>query len=159
MVGPANLSPPSVATVRSAYETMWARAINRDFWFGAVRSGDIARIGMYAMETYGIFKMLPSAHTIHTNALPAMAISSPRIPHVVLSSFGVDTIPPDYHTLLSTTREVLMVPVTLTLMPMRMNEEEDEEDGNGVDLTGVTGLGVVVLGVGVGVGDWIGLSD
>ncbi|KAF5372103.1 hypothetical protein D9758_004925 [Tetrapyrgos nigripes] len=41
--------PSLVATVRSAYETMWARAINRDFWFGAVRSGDIARIGVYVM--------------------------------------------------------------------------------------------------------------
>ncbi|KAF5341348.1 hypothetical protein D9758_016807 [Tetrapyrgos nigripes] len=51
------LSPPSVATVRSAYETMWARAINRDFWSGAVRSGDIARIGVYAVEAYGIFKI------------------------------------------------------------------------------------------------------
>ncbi|KAF5365419.1 hypothetical protein D9758_010830 [Tetrapyrgos nigripes] len=51
------LSPHSVATVRSGYETMWARAINREYWSGAVRSAEIARIGVYALEAYGIFKI------------------------------------------------------------------------------------------------------
>ncbi|KAK7443783.1 hypothetical protein VKT23_015564 [Stygiomarasmius scandens] len=51
------LAPPSVATVRSAYETMWSRASSREFWQGAVRTGEIARIGVYAVEAYGIFKI------------------------------------------------------------------------------------------------------
>ncbi|KAF5335015.1 hypothetical protein D9758_016185 [Tetrapyrgos nigripes] len=52
-----NLSPPSIFTIRSAYETLWARAINREYWSGAVGSGEIARIGVYAVEAYGIFKI------------------------------------------------------------------------------------------------------
>ncbi|KAF5332343.1 hypothetical protein D9758_017447 [Tetrapyrgos nigripes] len=32
-------------------------AINREYWSGAVRSGEIARIGVYALEAYGIFKI------------------------------------------------------------------------------------------------------
>ncbi|THV03092.1 hypothetical protein K435DRAFT_748324 [Dendrothele bispora CBS 962.96] len=51
------LSPPSVATVRSAYETMWSKASTREFWQGAVRTGEIAKIGVYAVEAYGIFKI------------------------------------------------------------------------------------------------------
>ncbi|KAF5347481.1 hypothetical protein D9758_015043 [Tetrapyrgos nigripes] len=48
---------PNTATVRSTYQTMWARAINREFWSLAVRSGEIARITVYALEAYGIFKI------------------------------------------------------------------------------------------------------
>ncbi|KAF9257661.1 hypothetical protein L218DRAFT_990939 [Marasmius fiardii PR-910] len=52
------LSPPkSVDAVREAYGTLWSRASNREYWVNAMRSGEIARIGVYALEAYGIFKI------------------------------------------------------------------------------------------------------
>ncbi|KAF5341349.1 hypothetical protein D9758_016806 [Tetrapyrgos nigripes] len=46
-----------VARRNSTLKSKRARAINRDFWSGAVRRGDIARIGVYVVEACGIFKI------------------------------------------------------------------------------------------------------
>ncbi|KAJ8089438.1 hypothetical protein PM082_014687 [Marasmius tenuissimus] len=52
------LQPPtSFNTIRSAYETLWSRASSREYWQNAISSGEIARIGIYALEAYGIFKI------------------------------------------------------------------------------------------------------
>ncbi|KAJ4483854.1 mitochondrial ATP synthase g subunit-domain-containing protein [Lentinula aciculospora] len=52
------LSPPSsVDVVRSAYRTMWTNATSRAFWQKVVSNGEIARLGVYAVEAYGIFKI------------------------------------------------------------------------------------------------------
>ncbi|KAE9402943.1 hypothetical protein BT96DRAFT_879168 [Gymnopus androsaceus JB14] len=52
------LAPPtSIDAIQSAYRTMWANAISKEFWQKAVSSGDIARLGIYAVEAYGIFKI------------------------------------------------------------------------------------------------------
>ncbi|KAF9456840.1 mitochondrial ATP synthase g subunit-domain-containing protein [Collybia nuda] len=51
------LQPPSIATFRSAYETLWSRAINPAYWRGAVSSGEIIKVGVYGVEAYTIFKI------------------------------------------------------------------------------------------------------
>lgn len=51
------LQPPSVATIRSAYEALWSRARDVSYWQGAVRSGEIMRVGIYGLEAYTIFKV------------------------------------------------------------------------------------------------------
>ncbi|KAK7033392.1 hypothetical protein R3P38DRAFT_3313391 [Favolaschia claudopus] len=49
--------PSSSATWRTAYETLYKRAIDPSYWRGIMQSGEIARVGIYAVEAYGIFKI------------------------------------------------------------------------------------------------------
>ncbi|KAH9926522.1 mitochondrial ATP synthase g subunit-domain-containing protein [Amylocystis lapponica] len=52
------LQPPtSFSTVSSAYSTLWSRASSAAYWRELVRSGDYAKVGIYALEAYGIFKI------------------------------------------------------------------------------------------------------
>ncbi|KAJ4475997.1 mitochondrial ATP synthase g subunit-domain-containing protein, partial [Lentinula edodes] len=52
------LSPPSsVGAVQSAYRTIWTNATSKVFWQKAIDNGEIARLGVYAVEAYGIFKI------------------------------------------------------------------------------------------------------
>ncbi|KAJ3928497.1 MAG: mitochondrial ATP synthase g subunit-domain-containing protein [Lentinula lateritia] len=52
------LSPPSsVDAVQSAYRTIWTNATSKVFWQKAINNGEIARLGVYAVEAYGIFKI------------------------------------------------------------------------------------------------------
>ncbi|KAJ7096529.1 mitochondrial ATP synthase g subunit-domain-containing protein [Mycena belliarum] len=54
----AELQPPKdLAAVRSAYETLYKRATDASYWRGIMQSGEIARVGIYAVEAYGIFKI------------------------------------------------------------------------------------------------------
>ncbi|KAJ7476158.1 mitochondrial ATP synthase g subunit-domain-containing protein [Mycena latifolia] len=54
----AELQPPKdLATVRAAYETLYKRAMDASYWRGIMQSGEIARVGIYAVEAYGIFKI------------------------------------------------------------------------------------------------------
>ncbi|CAK5268291.1 unnamed protein product [Mycena citricolor] len=54
----AELTPPKdLATVRAAYETLYKRAIDPTYWRGIIQSGEIARVGVYAAEAYGIYKV------------------------------------------------------------------------------------------------------
>lgn len=51
------LQPPtSFSTVTSAYSTIWSRARNPTYWRELFRSGDWTKLGIYAVEAYGIFK-------------------------------------------------------------------------------------------------------
>lgn len=52
-----SLQPPSLAAVRSAYETIWTRAINPAYWRGIAQSGEIVKVGIYGVEAYTIFKV------------------------------------------------------------------------------------------------------
>jgi len=53
-----NLKPPtSLATIVEAYTTILNHARSPDYWRGLVRSGDWAKLGIYALEAYGIFKI------------------------------------------------------------------------------------------------------
>ncbi|KAJ6512941.1 mitochondrial ATP synthase g subunit-domain-containing protein, partial [Mycena sanguinolenta] len=49
--------PSSASTWRTAYETLYQRATDPAYWRGIVQSGEIAKVGIYALEAYGIFKI------------------------------------------------------------------------------------------------------
>ena len=52
------LQPPtSLGAVLGTYSTLWARARSIGYWREVVRSGEYARLGVYAVEAYGIFKV------------------------------------------------------------------------------------------------------
>jgi len=52
------LQPPTdLAVVRSAYSTLWSRASNPAYWRGILNSGEWTKVGIYALEAYGIFKV------------------------------------------------------------------------------------------------------
>ncbi|KAH9838757.1 mitochondrial ATP synthase g subunit-domain-containing protein [Rhodofomes roseus] len=52
------LQPPtSLATLQSAYSTLWSRASNPAYWRELVQSGGWTKVGVYALEAYGIFKI------------------------------------------------------------------------------------------------------
>ena len=54
------LQPPtSLSTITNVYSTIWSRAISPQYWRGVVRSGEWAKLGIYAIEAYGIFKVCP----------------------------------------------------------------------------------------------------
>ncbi|KAI0788360.1 mitochondrial ATP synthase g subunit-domain-containing protein [Fomes fomentarius] len=51
------LQPPSFSAFQSVYSSLWARARNLQYWRELLRSGDLTRVGIYAVEAYGIFKV------------------------------------------------------------------------------------------------------
>jgi len=52
------LQPPtSLSTITDAYSTLWARAKNPTYWRDIAQSGEWARVGVYAVEAYTIFKV------------------------------------------------------------------------------------------------------
>jgi F-type H+-transporting ATPase subunit g len=52
------LAPPtSVSAFTSAYSTLWSRATNPAYWREAARSGELTKVGVYAFEAYGIYKV------------------------------------------------------------------------------------------------------
>jgi F-type H+-transporting ATPase subunit g len=49
------LQPPaSLVAVLRTYGTLWARARSVGYWREVVRSGEYARLSVYALEAYGI---------------------------------------------------------------------------------------------------------
>ncbi|TFY66137.1 hypothetical protein EVG20_g4953 [Dentipellis fragilis] len=50
-------APASLAQVSSAYSTLFARARSPAYWRELLRSGEWARVGVYAVEAYGIYKI------------------------------------------------------------------------------------------------------
>jgi len=52
------LQPPtSLGAVLGAYGTLFGRARSIEYWRKVVTSGEWARLGVYAVEAYGIFKI------------------------------------------------------------------------------------------------------
>ncbi|TFK79140.1 hypothetical protein K466DRAFT_606371 [Polyporus arcularius HHB13444] len=51
------LQPPPLSAFQSVYSSLWARARNPQYWRELARSGDLAKVGIYAIEAYGIFKI------------------------------------------------------------------------------------------------------
>ncbi|KAJ7928747.1 mitochondrial ATP synthase g subunit-domain-containing protein [Mycena leptocephala] len=49
--------PKDAATWRTAYETLYKRATDASYWRSIMDNGDIAKVGIYAVEAYGIFKI------------------------------------------------------------------------------------------------------
>lgn len=50
------LAPPtSISSVTSAYRHMWSKASSQSYWAQVLTKGDWRRLGIYALEAYGIF--------------------------------------------------------------------------------------------------------
>jgi len=49
--------PTSLGAVFGTYGTLWGRARSLGYWREVVRNGEYARLGVYALEAYGIFKV------------------------------------------------------------------------------------------------------
>ena len=52
-----SLQPPALGAIRTAYETLWTRAISPAYWRSVIRSGEVVRVGIYGVEAYTIFKV------------------------------------------------------------------------------------------------------
>ncbi|KAI6035731.1 mitochondrial ATP synthase g subunit-domain-containing protein [Pisolithus marmoratus] len=53
-----SLAPPrSFSTVFDAYSTLWTRVRDVGYWRTILSNGEWARVGVYAVEAYGIFKI------------------------------------------------------------------------------------------------------
>ena len=66
-----SLQPPSLAAFRDAYTGIWSQISKPGFIGSFIRSGDLGRVGVYALQAYGIFKVrfvlslvLPSQLTV-----------------------------------------------------------------------------------------------
>jgi len=57
MCSSTSTPPTSLGAVFGTYGTLWARPRSLGYWREVVRSGEYARLGMYALESYGIFKV------------------------------------------------------------------------------------------------------
>lgn len=54
------LAPPtSFSTLQNAYSTIWSRAISPAYWREIASNGELLKVGVYAVEAYGIFKASP----------------------------------------------------------------------------------------------------
>ncbi|KAG5646248.1 hypothetical protein DXG03_004075 [Asterophora parasitica] len=51
------LAPPSLSTVQTAYKSLWSQATNPTYLREIAGNGQLARVGVYAVEAYGIFKI------------------------------------------------------------------------------------------------------
>jgi len=52
------LQPPtSLATITDAYSVLWSRAKNPQYWRDLLTTGEWARVAVYAVEAYTIFKV------------------------------------------------------------------------------------------------------
>ncbi|KAI0806048.1 mitochondrial ATP synthase g subunit-domain-containing protein [Irpex lacteus] len=51
------LQPPSLSTVQSVYKSLWANATSPAYIRELVSSGAYLKVGVYAVEAYGIFKI------------------------------------------------------------------------------------------------------
>lgn len=52
------LQPPSsFATITDAYSVLWSRAKNPQYWRDLLTTGEWARVAVYAVEAYTIFKV------------------------------------------------------------------------------------------------------
>ncbi|KAJ3512214.1 hypothetical protein NLJ89_g3648 [Agrocybe chaxingu] len=51
------LQPPSLATVKETYSSIWAQVSHPTFVGNLIKSGDLGRVGIYGLQAYGIFKI------------------------------------------------------------------------------------------------------
>jgi F-type H+-transporting ATPase subunit g len=51
-----SLAPPkSVSEVQTAYKSLWEQASNAQWWKTTLENGQWKKVGIYALEAYGIF--------------------------------------------------------------------------------------------------------
>ncbi|PWN90634.1 hypothetical protein FA10DRAFT_229829 [Acaromyces ingoldii] len=51
------MAPPKLQAIQEAYRTMYARAVDANWWTGIVNNGEWKRLALYAVEAYGIFNI------------------------------------------------------------------------------------------------------
>ncbi|KAG6831729.1 hypothetical protein H0H87_004280 [Tephrocybe sp. NHM501043] len=51
------LAPPSLNTIQTTYQTIWRQVTNVGYLREIAGNGQLARVGVYAVEAYGIFKI------------------------------------------------------------------------------------------------------
>ncbi|KIJ91747.1 hypothetical protein K443DRAFT_685758 [Laccaria amethystina LaAM-08-1] len=51
------LQPPTLSAVRQAYESIWYQVSRSGALGKLVRDGEVARVGIYGLQAYGIFKI------------------------------------------------------------------------------------------------------
>lgn len=51
------MAPPKLQSIQEAYRTMYARAIDTNWWSGVANNGEWKRLALYAVEAYGIFNI------------------------------------------------------------------------------------------------------
>ena len=70
------LQPPtSFSTISSAYSSIWRNAISPEFWREIIKTGQWKRMGVYAVEAYGVFKV-SSSFPVYEFVSKLTAISS-----------------------------------------------------------------------------------
>ena len=66
------LQPPTnLSTIQNAYSTIWSRASSPSYWKDIFRTGEYAKIGIYAVEAYGIFKVSPMFSLATSDYVPS----------------------------------------------------------------------------------------
>ncbi|KAF9445449.1 hypothetical protein P691DRAFT_777557 [Macrolepiota fuliginosa MF-IS2] len=51
------LQPPSLSQFSEAYRQLWSNATQVAYWRGLVQSGQVAQVGIYGLQAYGIYKI------------------------------------------------------------------------------------------------------
>ncbi|KAF5354898.1 hypothetical protein D9756_005301 [Leucocoprinus leucothites] len=51
------LQPPSLSQFAETYRQIWSNATQVAYWRGIVQSGQVAQVGIYGLQAYGIFKI------------------------------------------------------------------------------------------------------
>lgn len=74
------LQPPtSFGAVLGTYGTLWGRARSIAYWRKIVTSGEWARLGVYAVEAYGIFKVSPPRFVVFFIEPPLLMAGTRRL--------------------------------------------------------------------------------
>lgn len=59
------LQPPtSFSTVTKVYQEIWQRVSSQAYWREILRTGEYKRVGIYALEAYGIYKVREKCHHV-----------------------------------------------------------------------------------------------
>lgn len=51
------LHPPSLSQFAEVYRQLWSNATQVAYWRGLIQNGQVAQVGIYGLQAYGIFKV------------------------------------------------------------------------------------------------------
>lgn len=73
------LAPPtSLNSITSAYRQIWSKASDKSYWTQLLTKGDWKRVGIYAVEAYGIFTI---GEMIGRRSLVGYKLDTPKHAH------------------------------------------------------------------------------
>lgn len=73
------LAPPtSLHSITSAYRQIWSKASDKAYWAQLLTKGDWKRVGIYAVEAYGIFTI---GEMIGRRSLVGYKLDTPKHAH------------------------------------------------------------------------------